>query len=181
MTVGQETQQAEGQVLQGVPVIYAGGFLQQVNMEAQGAKVWPCAVAPAWQGSHATLKGSWIAQAAGAGCLSPCACSMTRTHTPSGNSMGDATPAVAVFMLGHQATHSAAVWQVGRHEISCSSLLCCAVLRRAVLWLQGSQQQPSQAVIDQVRDAAMSWGFFQLVNHGVSQQLLDEHYEVMKQ
>jgi isopenicillin N synthase-like dioxygenase len=42
------------------------------------------------------------------------------------------------------------------------------------------QQQPPQAVLDAVRDAAMSWGFFQLVNHGVSQELLDEHYEVMK-
>lgn len=42
------------------------------------------------------------------------------------------------------------------------------------------QQQAAQDVIDQVRDASMSWGFFQLVNHGVSQQLLDEHYEVMK-
>jgi isopenicillin N synthase-like dioxygenase len=42
------------------------------------------------------------------------------------------------------------------------------------------QQQAAQDVIDQVRDASMSWGFFQLVNHGVSQQLLNEHYEVMK-
>jgi isopenicillin N synthase-like dioxygenase len=46
---------------------------------------------------------------------------------------------------------------------------------------QQQQQQPPQAVLEAVRDAAMSWGFFQLVNHGVSQELLDEHYEVMRQ
>lgn len=46
--------------------------------------------------------------------------------------------------------------------------------------MQDNNQPPAQSMIDQVRDASMSWGFFQLVNHGVSQQLLDEHYEVMK-
>jgi hypothetical protein len=66
--------------------------------------------------------------------------------------------------------------------VLCCAVLCCAVLCCAVLCCvqDTPQQQGAQDVIDQVRDASMSWGFFQLVNHGVSQQLLDEHYKVMK-
>ena len=71
---------------------------------------------------------------------------------------------------------------IGQIRDAATSVTCCAVLCCALLCclLQGDQQQPSQSVIDQVRDAATSWGFFQLVNHGVSQQLLDQHYEFMK-
>jgi hypothetical protein len=41
--------------------------------------------------------------------------------------------------------------------------------------------RPPQHVVDQIVDACSSWGFFQLVNHGVSQELIDEHYTAMKQ
>jgi hypothetical protein len=42
------------------------------------------------------------------------------------------------------------------------------------------QQSPPQSVIDQVQQAARTWGFFQLINHGISSQLLDEHGSMMK-
>eukprot|EP00879_Flechtneria_rotunda_P009471 GHRR01009914.1.p1 GENE.GHRR01009914.1~~GHRR01009914.1.p1 ORF type:complete len:398 (+),score=78.90 GHRR01009914.1:2576-3769(+) len=38
---------------------------------------------------------------------------------------------------------------------------------------------PPQNVTDLIHQACCTWGFFQLVNHGVSQDLLNEHYAAM--
>jgi hypothetical protein len=44
-----------------------------------------------------------------------------------------------------------------------------------------AQLPPPHDVVQAVREAAVSWGFFQLVNHGLSRELLDAHYAAMQQ
>lgn len=65
--------------------------------------------------------------------------------------------------------------------------LCCSTVLQVLRACipppkQGNKEAPPPPhVVSQIKDAASNWGFFQLINSGISQQLLDQHYEATKE
>lgn len=78
--------------------------------------------------------------------------------------------------MGRQARQAghAAAQDVRAHSSSTHALL----LARATQDGAAAAPPPAADLVQQVADAAASYGFFQLVNHGLDEQLLASHLAV---